>query len=120
MRFNTEFGWEEGDVINYIPALCAGAVARKSGLADASGWCPGDQITFETSLVPNVYVIGDACKAEKMLKSGISANSQGKVAVAAVISLLDREDPVSPLLANTCCSCVTPDRNISVAAVYCL
>ena len=52
MRFNTEFGWEEGDVINYIPALCAGAVARKSGLADASGWCPGDQTTFESSLVP--------------------------------------------------------------------
>ena len=74
----------------------------------------------ESSLVPNVYVIGDACKAEKMPKSGFSANSQGKVTVAAVISLLDGEDPVSPLLANTCCSCVTPDRNISVAAVYCL
>ena len=36
MRLNTEFGWEEGDVINYIPAQYAGAVARKSGLADAS------------------------------------------------------------------------------------
>ena len=74
-----DLGWEEGDVINYIPALCAGAVARKSGLADASGWCPGDQTTFESSLVPNVYVIGDACKAEKMPKSGFSANSQVKV-----------------------------------------
>ncbi|MGA1644557.1 MAG: FAD-dependent oxidoreductase, partial [bacterium] len=84
MRLNTEFGWEEGDVINYIPAQWAGAVARESGLADDSGWCPVDHVTFESKLVPNVHVIGDACKAGAMPKSGFSANSQGKVAAAAV------------------------------------
>ena len=75
MRLNTEFGWEEGDVINYIPAQYAGAVARKSGLADASGWCPVNQTTFESTLVPNVHVTGDTCMAGKMPKSGFSANS---------------------------------------------
>ena len=66
MRLNTEFGWEEGDVINYIPAQYAGVVARKSGLADASGWCPVNQTTFESALVTNVHVTGDACMVGKM------------------------------------------------------
>ena len=118
MRLNTEFGWEEGDVINYIPAQYAGAVARKSGLADTSGWCPVNQTTFESTLVPNVHVIGDASMAGKMPKSGFSANSLGKVTAAAVVSLLNGEDPVSPSFANTCYSYVTPDYSISVAAVY--
>ena len=118
MRLNTEFGWEEEDVINYIPAQNAGAVAQKSGLADASGWCPVNQTTFESTLVPNVHVIGDACMAGKMPKSGFSANSQGKVTAAAVVSLLNGEDPVSPSFVNTCYSYVTPDYSISVAAVY--
>ena len=120
MRLNTEFGWEEGDVINYIPAQWAGAVARKSGLADDSGWCPVDHVTFESKLVPNVHVIGDACKAGAMPKSGFSANSQGKVAAAAVVSMFWGEDPVSPSFANTCYSYVTPDYSVSVAAVYSL
>ena len=118
MRLNTEFGWEEGDVINYIPAQYAGAVARKSGLTDASGSCPANQTTFESTLAPNVHAIGDACMAGKMPKSGFSANSQGKVTAAAVVSLLNGEDPVSPSFANTCYSYVTPDYSISVAAVY--
>jgi sulfide dehydrogenase [flavocytochrome c] flavoprotein subunit len=120
MRLNTEFGWEEGDVINYIPAQWAGAVARKSGLADDSGWCPVDHVTFESKLVQNVHVIGDACKAGAMPKSGFSANSQGKVAAAAVVSMFWGEDPVSPSFANTCYSYVTPDYSVSVAAVYSL
>ena len=118
MRLNTEFGWEEGDVINYIPAQWAGAVARKSGLADDSGWCPVDHVTFESTLIPNVHVIGDACKAGAMPKSGFSANSQGKVVAAAVVSMFWGETPVSPSFANTCYSYVTPDYSVSVAKVY--
>ena len=68
MRLNTEFGWEERDIINYIPAQYAGAMARKSGLADASGWRPVNQTTFKSTLEPNVLVIGDACMAGKMQK----------------------------------------------------
>ena len=118
MRLNTDFGWEEGDVINYIPAQWAGAVARKSGLADDSGWCPVNHVTFESTLIPNVHVIGDACKAGAMPKSGFSANSQGKVVAAAVVSMFWGETPVSPSFANTCYSYVTPDYSVSVAKVY--
>ncbi len=76
MRLNTEFGWEEGDVINYIPAQYAGAVARKSGLADASGWCPVNQNTFESTLVPNVHVIVD--RQEKCRSLGFLQIAKGK------------------------------------------
>lgn len=118
MRLNTEFGWEEGDVVNFIPAQQAGAVARNSGLTDESGWCPVQAATFESTLMPNVHVIGDACKAGAMPKSGFSANSQGKVVAAAILSHFRGEEPVEPSFANTCYSLVTPDYSISVAAVY--
>ena len=71
MRLNTEFGWEVGDVISYIPAQYAGAVARKSVLADASGWCPVNQTTIESTLVSNVHVIGGAFMVVKMPKPGV-------------------------------------------------
>ena len=118
MRINTEFGWEQGDVINYIHAQYAVAVARKSELADTSGWCPVNQTTFESALVTNVHVTGDACMVGKMPQSRFSASSQGKVNAAAVLSISNVEDSVSPSLVNTCYSYVTPDYSISVAAVY--
>ncbi len=118
MRVNTEFGWEEADVINYIPAQWAGKIARDSGLADQSGWCPVDQVTFESKLKPGIHVIGDSALAGAMPKSGFSANSQGKVLAAALVSTFRGEEPVAPSFANTCYSLVTPQYSISVAAVY--
>ena len=56
-------------MINYIPAQYDSAVARKSGLAGASDSCPVNQITFASTLVSNVYVIGDKSKTKKMPKS---------------------------------------------------
>ena len=114
----TEFGMEKGDVINYIPAQQAGKIARDSGLANSKGWCPVNQVTFESSVQQGVYVIGDSCIAGKMPKSGFSANSQGKVAAAAIVSSLSGNDPIEPSFANTCYSLVTPDHGISVAKIY--
>ena len=51
------------------------------------------------------------------MQNGFFANSQGKVTAAAVVSLLNGEDPVSSF-ANTCYIYVTPDYSISIAAVY--
>ena len=118
MQVETEFGMEKGDVINFIPAQHAGKIARDSGLANAKGWCPVNQVTFESTQQPNVHVIGDSCIAGKMPKSGFSANSQGKVAAAAIVSSLSGYEPIEPSFANTCYSLVTPDHGISVAKVY--
>lgn len=105
-------------VVNIIPPQRAGTIAQTSGLADDSGWCPVDKKTFESSLVPGVYVIGDACIATKMPKSGYAANSQGKVAAAAVVAALKGEEPGTPAYVNTCYSIIAADWGISVAAVY--
>jgi len=61
-----------------IPAQQAGGIARSAGLADESGWCPVDQRTFESTVHKGVHVIGDACVAGKMPKSGYAANSHGQ------------------------------------------
>jgi sulfide dehydrogenase [flavocytochrome c] flavoprotein subunit len=118
MQVETEFGWEQGDVINFIPAQWAGKIARDSGLTNEAGWCPVDQVTFESQKLRGVHVIGDASIAGAMPKSGFSANSQAKVCAAAIVSMMKGEQPVSPSFANTCYSLVTPNYSISVAAVY--
>ncbi len=114
----TEFDTYQGDVVNVIPPQKAGHVAEQSGLTDDRGWCPIDQQTFESVIHKNVHVIGDACIAGMMPKSGYSANSQAKVCAAAIGALLDGVDPPLPSYINTCYSIIAPDYGISVAAVY--
>jgi len=106
------------DVINIIPPQRAGKVAQASNLTDESGWSPVDQKTFESKLVPGVYVIGDSCIAGEMPKSAYSATSQGKVCAAAVVAALNGTEPGVPSYVNTCYSIPAPNWGISVAAVY--
>ena len=108
MAVETEFGREKGDVINLIPSQWAGKIARDSGLVDKSGWCPVDQLTFESNLQKGIHVIGDSAIAGAMPKSGFSANNQAKITAATVIALLNEKEPTS----------TSPDYAISVAAVY--
>jgi NADPH-dependent 2,4-dienoyl-CoA reductase/sulfur reductase-like enzyme len=114
----TEFGKHKAAVANVIPPQRAGLVAERAGVADKSGWCPIDAVTFESKLRPNIHVIGDAGIAGGMPKSAFAANSQAKVCAAAVAKLLAGEQPDTPKLINTCYSLVAPDYAISVAGVY--
>lgn len=98
----TEGGVFKADMINLIPPLKAGKIALDMGLADQSGWCPVNQKTFESTLQPNVHVIGDACIAGQMPKSGYSANSQAKVAALQIKALLAGQEPIEPAFQNTC------------------
>ena len=108
----------KADVLNYIPDQKAGKLAFDSGLAEGD-WCPINTKTFESKLVKNVYVIGDACVAAPMPKSGFSANSQGKIAALQISRVLANMPIVNPpKLANTCYSLVSPTYGISIAAVY--
>lgn len=119
MTVETSFGDEiTADVLNLIPPQRAGKIAQVSDLADASGWCPVDKKTFESSRHPGIHVIGDACIATKMPKSGYSANSQAKVCAAAVVAMLKGEEPGTPAYINTCYSIIGKDWGVSVAAVY--
>jgi sulfide dehydrogenase [flavocytochrome c] flavoprotein subunit len=116
--FETEFGSHKADVGNIIPPQRAGRIAALAGVADKTGWCPIDPVTFESRLVPGIHVIGDAAVAGAMPKSAFAANAQAKVCALAVARLLSGSASVEPRLINTCYSLVAPGYGISVAGVY--
>jgi NADPH-dependent 2,4-dienoyl-CoA reductase/sulfur reductase-like enzyme len=116
--FITDFDKHQASVGNVIPPQKAGYIAEIAGVADRTGWCPIDPITFESKLVPNIHVLGDAAIAGAMPKSAFTANAQAKVCAAALARLLRGEAPATPKLINTCYSLVAPDYGISVAGVY--
>lgn len=118
MTLVTDFARHKAAVANVIPPQKAGAIAHAAGVADKSGWCPIDPMTFESKLVPNIHVLGDATIAGAMPKSAFSANAQAKVCAAAIAKLLAGQAPATPKLLNTCYSIVAPNYGITVAGVY--
>ncbi len=108
----------KADVLNVIPNQKAGKIAFDAGLTNDSGWCPIDLHTFESTIHPNIHVIGDASIAKGMPKSGYAANSEAKVCAMSIVALLNGHEPGTPAYVNTCYSIVGKDYGISVAAVY--
>lgn len=119
LEVETAFGTKhKADVLNVIPPQKAGFIADRAGVTDASGWVPIKPETFESTLVRDVYVLGDATQAAPMPKSGFSANTQGKVAAAAIAAELTGQPVAQAAFANTCYSLIGTDYGISVAGVY--
>lgn len=119
MTVVTEFGQRHrAAVVNIVPPQMAGKIAQDAGLANQTGWCPVDPTTFESSVHKGVHVIGDACIAGAMPKSGFAANSQGKVAALAAVNAINGRPTAAPTYVNTCYSLIAPDYGISVADVY--
>ncbi len=118
MTLTTDFETHKATVANIVPPQSAGRIAQIAGVADRTGWCPIDAVTFESRLVPHIHVLGDAIIAGGMPKSAFSANAQAKVCAAAIVKLLAGEQPGEPKLINTCYSVVAPDYGITVAGVY--
>ncbi len=119
MTVRNDFGDSyKGDVINLIPYQKAAELVETSGLTNKDGWCTVDMGTFESKVAKDVHIIGDACVAGAMPKSGHSAASQAKNCAAAILSHMAGAEPPTPTYANTCYSLVGPKYGISVAAVY--
>lgn len=116
--FVTEFGDHKADVGNVIPPQRAGKIALDSGIADQTGWCAIDPVTFESRAQAGVHVIGDAAIAGGMPKSAFAANAQAKACAEAIVTMLQGKEAPEPKLINTCYSLVKPDYGISVAGVY--
>ena len=114
----TDFDAVSVDVANVIPPQQAGQIAISSGIADRTGWCPVDALTFESSLAPNVHVIGDAAILNAMPKSAFAANAQAKLCATQIVRDLRGDPPIDVTLANTCYSLLSEDYDISIAGVY--
>jgi NADPH-dependent 2,4-dienoyl-CoA reductase/sulfur reductase-like enzyme len=111
----------QANVLNVIPPQRAGAIAVQGGLANANArWCAVDFLTFESTQVKNVHVLGDAIAvAPLMPKSAHMANQHAKVCAAAVVDLLSGRAPdAHPMLTNTCYSFVSDKDVIHVVSVH--
>ena len=118
MTLHTEFDDINADVANVIPPQKAGTIADKAGVADETGWCPINGMTFESSLQADIHVLGDATIAAPMPKSAFSANLQAKVCAAQLARSLAGLEPVASVLANTCYSYIGADAAVSITGVY--
>ena len=118
MRLHTDFATHTPDVANIIPPQQAGLIAHRAGVADVSGWCPVNSLSFESRLQPNIHVIGDAAIAAPMPKSAFAANAQAKVCAIALVRLFRGMQPQSTVLANTCYSYLEPNSAISISGAY--
>jgi sulfide dehydrogenase [flavocytochrome c] flavoprotein chain len=105
-------------VTNIIPPQMAGQLAQQAGLADRSGWCPVDPVTFESKLQPGVHIVGDATSAGDMPKSAFAANSQAKVCAFAIVAALTGSERLAPHLFNTCFTFLAPDDAVSDAISF--
>ena len=114
----TEFGNYTPDVANVIPPQRAGHIAAVAGAVDATGWCPIDPVTFESKLVKNVHIIGDACLGGGIPKSASAASAQGKACAAAIVALLGGRAPETPRLTGVCYNIVAPGYGFSLAGNY--
>ncbi|MGH1482444.1 MAG: FCSD flavin-binding domain-containing protein [Geminicoccales bacterium] len=114
---------EDGEVVkadaaNIIPPQKAGMIAAAAGATDDTGWCPIDGKTMASTVVDDVYVVGDACIPGDMPKSGFSANSQAKVCAMAVRNALTGSDLFPARFRNTCWSTVAEADTMKVGANY--
>ena len=105
-------------LVNVIPAQMAGAIARDSGLNNETGFCPIDASSMQSAIDPDIFIIGDACIAGDMPKSAFAANSQAKVAAAAVRARFSGTRAPSPRLQNVCWSMIAADDAVKVGARY--
>ncbi len=114
----TDFGNYTAQVANVIPPQKAGRIAAIAGVADKTGWCPIDPVTFTSTLVPDIHVIGDACIGGGIPKSASAANAQGKACAKAVASLIAGTAPSPPKLFGACYNTVAPGYAFSLTGIY--
>ena len=108
-----------GDVVNLIPPKRAGHIAVAAGVVGPDkNWCPVNPMTFESTLKKDIHVIGDACVAGAMPKSGYSANSEAKVCATNIVNLMNGRDIVELSGINTCYSYISAKEAVSVTGVY--
>jgi NADPH-dependent 2,4-dienoyl-CoA reductase/sulfur reductase-like enzyme len=102
------------DVANIIPPQAPAILAVEAGLASARGWCPINPATFESALIGNVHVIGDACIADPLPKSASAALGQAKQCALAISAAFGGRGAPEPAFESVCYSLLAPDRALSI------
>ena len=115
----TGFDTVSSNVLNIIPPQRAGRIALDSGLANVERrWCEVDFLTYASSVLPRVHVIGDAIESG-LPKSAHMANAQARICAAAVVALMRGESPdPAPAFANTCYSFIDDRQAMHISTLY--
>lgn len=88
-----------------------------NGVADGR-WCVVDVLSYESTAVSNVHVIGDASSCG-LPKAGHVANQEAKICADAIIRALGGQQPDSAPVANSACySPITASTASWLTAVY--
>jgi len=114
----TDLDTFEGGLLNVITKQKAGMIATQAGLTNDSGFCEIDATSMRSMVDENIFVIGDACIAGAMPKSGFSANSQAKVAAMNLRGDLVKSKVFPAKYSNTCWSLIDTDDGVKVGAQY--
>ena len=105
---------------NIIPPQAPGQLAVDAGLASDHGWCPVHAATFESQLVADVHVIGDACIAGDMPKAASAAASQARHCATAIAAALEGRPVPAPDLDSVCYSLVAPRAAFAIRGKFAL
>lgn len=107
-------------VANVIPPQAPGQLALDTGLASGHGWCPVTPPSFESQVIANIHVIGDACIAGAMPKSASAARSHAVHCAAAIGASFDaRTESVSDF-ESVCYSLVSPRSALAIHGQFAL
>jgi sulfide dehydrogenase [flavocytochrome c] flavoprotein subunit len=101
-------------VANIIPPQAPGQIAADAGLASDRGWCPIKPSTFESQLISNVHVVGDACIADAMPKSASAACSQARQCARAIAALLAGREVPEPAFDSVCYSMLAAHSALAI------
>ncbi|MEM7268231.1 MAG: NAD(P)/FAD-dependent oxidoreductase [Pseudomonadota bacterium] len=108
----------KADICNVIPAMKAGLIAERAGVADETGWAPVHAADMSARANASIHILGDASAQGDMPKSGFSANSQAKACASAILAAVRGEDAPDPRFLNTCWSLIAPADGVKVGARY--
>ena len=107
-------------VANIIPPQAPGTLALTNGLSSGHGWCPVKAASFESQLIEQVHVIGDACIAGAMPKSASAASSQAQQCAAAIVAALGGRKPVPSEMPTVCYSLLAPSVALAIRGQFSL
>jgi sulfide dehydrogenase [flavocytochrome c] flavoprotein chain len=103
-----------------IPPQAPGQLAFDLGLCSGHGWCPVKAATFESQLLENVHVIGDACIAGAMPKAASAAASQARHCAAAICAALAGRQAPAPVLDSVCYSLLSAANALAIHGQFAL
>jgi NADPH-dependent 2,4-dienoyl-CoA reductase/sulfur reductase-like enzyme len=119
---NTSVGTFKGKVINAIPTHKAGSLITQSGIGLANAgngkWAGVNVLSYESTAVPNIHIIGDASSTTQP-KAGHIANAEAKVCADAIIQLLKGDNiNDSPMTNSACFTPITKSTAAWLSVAY--